>query len=235
MCTVTYVPIQNGFILTSSRDEKVYRATLLPKEYVVDYQTLIYPKDQLAEGTWISHSSNKRIACLLNGGFENHIKQNQYRKSRGLVLLESFNYYSIDSFISSIDLDQIEPFTLLLIDYNDECIFKELIWDGEIKHVKEIDSTLAKIWSSSTLYSKEDKNLRISWFENWLIKNRNVIDNNIFQFHNTKHHIISTNDIIVKREDDIQTVSISQIYISKKGSFFKYYNFLNEICTLDLQ
>ncbi len=120
MCTVTYVPIQNGFLLTSSRDEKVYRATLLPKEYSLADQKLIYPKDEVADGTWISHSSNKRIACLLNGGFENHIKQKKYRKSRGLILLESFDYITIDSFITSINLEQIEPFTMLLIDYKDE-------------------------------------------------------------------------------------------------------------------
>ncbi len=235
MCTVTFVPIKNGFILTSSRDEKVYRATKLPKEYVVDKQTLIYPKDLLAEGTWISHSSNKQIACILNGAFENHIKHKKYRKSRGLILLDSFHYTTIDSFITSINLEDIEPFTLLLIDYNEEILFKELVWDGVKKYVKVLDPNIAKIWSSSTLYSAEDKVLRNGWFENWLINYRNVEDWNIFQFHNTKHHTKSKNDIIVKREDDIQTVSISQIYISKEVSFFKYYNFLNEICTQDLQ
>lgn len=235
MCTVTFVPIKNGFILTSSRDEKVYRATKLPKKYIIDNQILIYPKDLLAEGTWISHSSNKRIACLLNGGFENHIKQTKYKKSRGLVLLESFNYYTIDSFISTIDLDHIEPFTLLLIDYFEEIQFKELVWDGTKKHVKVLDPSIAKIWSSSTLYSAEDKVLRNGWFENWLVNYRNVEDWNIYQFHIKKHHKNSSNDILLKRDDDIQTVSISQICISETSSFFKYYNFLNEICIQDLQ
>ena len=52
MCTVTYLPQENdGFILTSNRDESPMRKTIPPKKYVENGVELIYPKDQLAGGT----------------------------------------------------------------------------------------------------------------------------------------------------------------------------------------
>ena len=70
MCTVTYVRVKGGFILTSSRDEKVYRETVRPKSYALSSQILTYPEDAIAQGTWIAHSDAKRIACILNGAFD---------------------------------------------------------------------------------------------------------------------------------------------------------------------
>ena len=54
MCTVTYLPLENdGFILTSNRDESPMRKTIPPKKYLENGVELAYPKDQLAGGTWI--------------------------------------------------------------------------------------------------------------------------------------------------------------------------------------
>ncbi len=53
MCTVTFVPTQNGYILTSSRDEQKARSTIFPKKYSIANKTLIFPKDELSGGTWI--------------------------------------------------------------------------------------------------------------------------------------------------------------------------------------
>jgi hypothetical protein len=53
MCTVSFVPTQNGFILMSNRDEKTYRITIAPKVYVNHDVKLLYPKDEIAGGTWI--------------------------------------------------------------------------------------------------------------------------------------------------------------------------------------
>ena len=104
MCTVTYIPKPDGFLLTSSRDEKINRTTLPPRSYTHNHQELIYPKDTKGLGSWIAISHKKRIACLLNGAFENHAKKETYTKSRGLILTESFNYLMIDDFINDIDL-----------------------------------------------------------------------------------------------------------------------------------
>src|SRR5690606_27855602 len=73
MCTLTFIPKGNfDFIITSNRDEASFRKTLPPKTYVVDGEKLVYPKDEVAGGTWIGVSSRNRLVCLLNGGFIAH-------------------------------------------------------------------------------------------------------------------------------------------------------------------
>ena len=57
MCTVTFLPLKNdGFILTSNRDEQPNRITHPPLTVVEDETTLLFPKDEIAGGTWIGTS-----------------------------------------------------------------------------------------------------------------------------------------------------------------------------------
>lgn len=93
MCTVIYIPLNDGFVLTSSRDEKVHRPTLKPKAYLHKNNILVYPKDEIANVTWIAASNKNRIACLLNGAYQNHERKDYYSKSRGQVLIDCFEYY----------------------------------------------------------------------------------------------------------------------------------------------
>jgi len=231
MCTVSYLPLEQGFILTSSRDEKSFRTTLKPQAYSEQNSILVYPKDVIAGGTWIAANNKKQIACLLNGGFQNHVKQNTYSKSRGRVLLDSFNFPSHDEFISEIDLDNVEPFTLLLIDYGLNLEFNQMVWDGERKHIDKINLHLPCIWSSSTLYSDTERELRNSWFKDWLNQNREYKDSRILEFHSTNHTDIDRVNILMKRENELQTLSISQFRIIGENETFMYHDLIDKSLT----
>jgi len=78
MCTVTYIKTATGFLLTSTRDEQAVRPTLAPKKYSVNGIDLVYPKDELAGGTWIAANNSGRYACLLNGAYKKHLRQANY-------------------------------------------------------------------------------------------------------------------------------------------------------------
>ena len=77
MCTVSYIPLgQNkDFILTSNRDEKVFRPAIAPAIHKTGDIHICYPKDSKAGGSWIAMNNRGRICCLLNGAFEAHLKQ----------------------------------------------------------------------------------------------------------------------------------------------------------------
>lgn len=231
MCTVTYIPTNEGFVLTSSRDEKKQRLTFSPKAYIHDGKTLIYPKDEIAGGTWIASNTNSRIACLLNGAFEKHEPKKSYRKSRGLILLESFTYDRIADFITKINLLDIEPFTLLLIDLIPTFNFTEIRWDGIKKHVTHIQKHESKIWSSATLYDKNIRSEREKWFREWIVFYQTSHDKNIFTFHNQKHSDSIGNDIIMARENGLQTVSVTQIKYTDNNLLFSYTDLINNINT----
>lgn len=228
MCTVTYIPLKEGFVLTSSRDEKVHRPTLKPKVYNHNDTLLVYAKDKIASGTWIAASNKNKIACLLNGAFQNHVKKAYYTKSRGQVLIDCFEYNSFEEALENMDLAGVEPFTLLLIDYSDEIVFYQLVWDGVRKHIQSKPNDVTQIWSSATLYSPQDRAIRNIWFDNWIENHKDKIDFDILNFHTTKHSDIESNEIIMKRENDLQTVSVTQIIVNAQYESFFYHDMVDE-------
>lgn len=234
MCTVSYIPHSKGFILTSSRDEKVRRLTDLPKVYPQKNCKLLYPKDSIANGTWIAVSDSKRYACLLNGAFDKHESKGNYQKSRGQILLEAFNYSNFLDFIEAINLQGIEPFTLLLIDASENIMFHELRWDEEQKYVKEINPTLPQIWSSSTLYEKEIKEKRELLFYDWITRFRDEEYINILNFHIVKHDLKEEDNILMNRSEEMKTVSVSQLLVLEEIEKFTYHDLLANIQTTHL-
>ena len=75
-------------MLISNRDEAVSRKTIPPKLYEENEVSLVYPKDEVAGGTWIGSSSKNRLLCLLNGAFVKHDRKSSYKKSRGIIVKE---------------------------------------------------------------------------------------------------------------------------------------------------
>lgn len=210
MCTVTYLPQSaNGFILTSNRDEDVLREIALPiSKYKINKVDVYYPKDPKAGGTWIATSSNGFTVCLYNGAFKKHVSKGNYRKSRGLVLLDFFNYKNQYEFIEQYDFTNIEPFSLVIVKHqNIKVGLFELKWDGEKTYLLNHDSSLPHIWSSVTLYSDEVIKQRESWFNDWVRKNENFTKENILMFHHFGGSGDKENDLLMSRPNK-KTVSI---------------------------
>lgn len=161
MCTVTYVPLNTSdFILTSSRDVPFSREKAwYPKKFKEEGVDLFYPKDGRADGTWIGTSSKNRLICLLNGGFEYHTSRANYRKSRGLIVKELLKADNIYEGLDTIDLTDVEQFTLAIVDWNSSLALIQFVWDGEKKHLEKLPHE-PRIWSSSTLYDISVKQLR---------------------------------------------------------------------------
>ena len=136
MCTVSFVNSQEGVIITSNRDENVIRpSAVAPKNYGLNGKNLIYPKDPKAGGTWFVIDENRTVLVLLNGGKTKHIPELFYRKSRGLIALDIISSTSPKDFWDQINLEDIEPFTLIL--YQDGELY-ELIWDGFLKSKNQL-------------------------------------------------------------------------------------------------
>ena len=213
MCTLTIYPKpQNeGVILTFSRDETPNRSSIVIKQD--EEKGLVYPQDALHGGTWLAFQPKKnRFACLLNGAFELHKRQLPYRKSRGLVVLESFDYEEMPLFCIKYDFEGIEPFTMIL---GEKDILIELRWDGEERHIKILDKTTPHIRSSCTLYNKEIRELREKWFSDFQKKLKSETlyptSEDLLNFHQTPNALMPENALLMQRSSGVQTVSISQL------------------------
>jgi len=221
MCTVTYLPLnKEDFILTSNRDVSFAREKALPpKIYMEDGIELFYPKDGKAGGTWIGSSSMNRLICLLNGGFENHITADWYAKSRGEIVKELLKSNTIHEGLQEVDLQHIEPFTLVIVDWNSTLKVFEFVWDGKQKHLKNLPNK-PQIWSSSTLYTEEMKKMRKDWFENWKMENE-INSESILRFHREAGIGDPRVDVLMHRKN-VGTVSITQVSSNSKNVKMDY-------------
>ncbi|MDT0684932.1 NRDE family protein [Autumnicola psychrophila] len=214
MCTVTLVAnpeITSGFILTSNRDEVVKRETLAPDWEIYEDVKLFFPKDAVAGGTWIGLSERKRSVCLINGGFRTHIRKESYRKSRGVVVKDFLAAEDVESTIKNNNFEGIEPFTMIITDWNEKLKFLEFVWDGNHKHFRDLPLT-AHIWSSSPLYSEEMKALRQQWFSK-IQDNGDLSAEKLLKWHHTAGIGDKNVDLIMDR-GFLKTQSITQVEIA---------------------
>lgn len=210
MCTVTFLPqSDDGFVLTSNRDVGYQRErALYPNAYEEEGVSLYYPKDGKAGGTWIGTSRDNRLICLLNGGFENHKIASSYPKSRGIIVKELLIVEDFEDACLRIDLEGIEPFTLVVVDWKEERKLFEFVWDSRERHLRALEWQ-PKIWSSSTLYTDQMKELRKDWFREWFI-GKSRTSENILDFHKHGGVGFPEVDVFMKREK-VGTVSITQV------------------------
>lgn len=229
MCTVTIVPIgKNDFVLTSNRDEAPHRVSIAPEVYTINNTKLLFPKDQLSGGTWIGVSEKNRMVCVLNGGFVKHKREINYRLSRGVVAKDFLIADFIKPTINTYNLSNIEPFTMVIVDWNSALKLYELVWDGTSKHFSELPLE-PRIWSSSTLYSFEMKKERYEWFENFK-SSQNLVANTLLEFHKTAGGNNLDFGVVMDR-GFVKTTSITQIQKSEDKLDMVYENLQTQVIT----
>jgi len=224
MCTVSFVNNKGVAIITSNRDEKVIRPNAVaPRSYSHNRKKIIYPKDSKAGGTWFAMDEKGTVLVLLNGGITKHIPVLPYRKSRGLIVLDIIEDDSPKDFWKRIDLNNIEPFTLVL--YQERFLY-ELVWDGCSKRTTKLDETQNHIWSSVTLYSVEIRKERSCWFFDFLKNKKEISALDMLYFHKNTHSDDKQNGLIINREDIMKTLSVTQVVTEQNKGAMKYYDLI---------
>lgn len=210
MCTVTFIPQKVGFLLTSNRDEIPTRNA----EQIIEEGPFVYPKDEGRGGTWFFVKKGAYVRCLLNGAFEKHKHTPPYAKSRGIMMLESQDYETLWEFKNNYHFEGIEPFTLVEISVNAHGITPmEIRWDGKHLFFEEFSPNERKIWSSSTLYTKEIQLLREEWMHERLPDGA-LSREDLFAFHTSSFTQDPSINILMRRENGPRTISITQFQSS---------------------
>ena len=204
------MPLENGFLFTSNRDEKIYRRTNEPRVYIENEVKLLYPKDEKAGGTWIVAKDDGTCIVLLNGAFTNHHRSDDYRKSRGVVLKEIITAKDPNFCFAEMNLKQVEPFTLIIFQKNQ---LTEVKWDGIQKYFVPKLIEQPHFWSSATLYSQSQQDIRNQWFKDFCATKLILSVNNILSFHSHSHSENTEYGLVIKRKDKTQTVSITQLVL----------------------
>jgi hypothetical protein len=226
VCTVSLIPNKNGFYLTHNRDEKKVRPiAAAPQTNIWFGKNILAPIDTLAFGTWIALAPNTTAMCLLNGAFDKHDWKGPYTKSRGLIIPEYFEYCNIQIYIDKQDWQMFEPFTLIGIEkLNDGYLPFELVWDATDIYYKELNTNKAHLYSSSTLYTKEEKLKREIWFAKFL-ENEVLSSESIQQFHQFKPELNTDEGFIINRPNGRHTVSLTHINCTNEQATLNYIDF----------
>jgi len=224
MCTVSFVNSEGRIFITSNRDENIIRPSAIPpKNYTVKGKNVIFPKDPKAGGTWYIVDEEGTVLVLLNGAEENHERKSSYRKSRGLIVLELMSENSPKDFWEQIDLENIEPFTLVLFQNNQ--LF-QLRWNGTNKEKLVLDPNKKHIWSSSTLYSVSVRKERADLFYAFLENKGLLSETDMYQFHRYADQENTENGLVINRNGETKTLSITQSIIEKNKVAILHYDLI---------
>ena len=224
MCTVLFMPKDNSICFASLRDENPLRPKAIePRKDISSTIQFLAPRDSLAGGTWMGVNEFNNIIILLNGGFENHTKKNNYKKSRGLIVIDLLKTELPVIDWNLMDMTDIEPFTLVV--WSDNNLF-QLVWDGQQKNKSLLDATIPHIWSSSTLYSQSAKEYRKQLFENWVASHPVISQTNVLTFF--KSYMDNDNGFIMERSKTLKTLSYSFLEVqNNEQANFAYHDFLS--------
>ena len=215
MCILSYVPTNDGFVLTFNRDEVYNRQTKAPECYTIDNQQLVFPKDIKYGGSWIGVNVTKSVVgCMLNAkGKPPKIPS----KSRGNIFIDQLKQGRAN--LKEKGLLGIAPFTLLCF-----CVQTQVVtqyhWNGlELKRQNHpVCSPF--ILCSSSLYNESTIGKLKAEFKNQ-IASKSEVETSTSSFHK-KYLFHKNHPIYLKKNSDIQTVSITTILKNKSGFTLTY-------------
>jgi uncharacterized protein with NRDE domain len=220
--------------LASLRDENPKRQVAkAPTIQESSVSRILAPIDAQSGGTWVGVTQSQHAIILLNGGFTNHEKKTNYERSRGLIVLEMLHAEYPMKEWEKIRTERIEPFTLIV--WSNHKLF-QLIWDGTTKHKTELDSTVPYLWSSSTLYNTNIKQIRNAIFHEWIKKEPEISASSILEFF--RSFTDKENGFIMNRHEYLKTLSYTCIEIKPShAANMQYHDLLNQLnysASLDL-
>ncbi|MCR9264931.1 MAG: NRDE family protein [Flavobacteriaceae bacterium] len=222
MCTVSFISKKGKYFMTSNRDEHVSRPLAFePREETIGSVKVLFPKDPKAGGTWFALNELGHVGVLLNGAFVRHQSQGPYAKSRGLIVLDVMASMEPELQLQKMDLHQIEPFTLVLLNGT----LLEFRWDGSQKYFRPLDTSKNHIWSSATLYSDEVIARRAKMFDDFLKKQDHIEASDVVDFHSNNHEDFE-NGFIIDRETGLKTFSVTQAVIDQEGMLLRHFDLI---------
>jgi hypothetical protein len=117
MCSVSFLPREDGFVLAMNRDERLSRQSALPPEVIKrDGLAMLYPRE-LSGGTWIGINSAGMAFSLVNW-YSQPDCGDSHPVSRGEVvrtLLSARNCADAASLLPRLPLRRMNPFRLMVV------------------------------------------------------------------------------------------------------------------------
>ena len=132
MCTLTFVPTENGYLAGMNRDEKHIRPDALPPErFDFPSTTAVFPREN-SGGTWIGSNGHGNLLALLNWNDVVSPYRGATLRSRGMLipgLIGGEDLADTHARYTQLDLTGFLPFRLIGA-FLGESQIREWRWDG---------------------------------------------------------------------------------------------------------
>ena len=132
MCTLTFVPTEDGYVAGMNRDEKLTRARAIPpKRFDFSGGTALFPPEN-SGGTWIGCNNHGNLLALLNWNDVTPPFGGAAIRSRGVLIPEltgGRDLADTHARFVRLDLDGVSPFRLIGA-FLRESLIVEWSWDG---------------------------------------------------------------------------------------------------------
>jgi hypothetical protein len=116
MCTLTFVPTDEGYVAGMNRDERLTRPVAIPPQVLeLDGATAIYPRE-VSGGTWIGCNNHGNLLALLNWNDVTPPVDVAQLRTRGLLipkLIVARDLTQTRALYARLNLHNISPFRLI--------------------------------------------------------------------------------------------------------------------------
>lgn len=152
MCTLSWKPLNNGYVLFFNRDESRDRAVARgPSLQQNDGVEFLSPTDGARGGTWLLVNAHGISVALLNNyaSTQSVKKVNPGLSSRGMLPLECSDCVSVAEAITRIEtmpLEHYPPFHLLVAGADEASV---LTWNGDACFSETLDASGAMLTTSA--------------------------------------------------------------------------------------
>ena len=222
MCTVSWLPTQDGYELFFNRDELRTRQPAQPAAlHTLNGVRYLAPTDGDKGGTWLGINEYGVTVGLLNR-YADPIDRTREYDSRGWLVRDALVCVSpleVAQFLASQDLTRFPPFTLVTLARFAEPTICH--WSGQTLWL-EPDAAAALPLSSSSFLPAEVTRARQQYFRQ-LMPNGTPDAATLRVFHHSHEPARGAYSVCMHR-DDAQTVSFSHIKVTAESVEFAYHD-----------
>jgi hypothetical protein len=152
MCTLTFVPTEDGYVAGMNRDEKLTRPRALPpKRFDFPGASAVFPRES-SGGTWIGCNSHGNLFALLNWNDVGARFEGKNQRSRGVLipeLISGGDLADTQARYAQLDLHRVLPFRLVGA-FPGQSVIVEWRWDGMRRQESEF-AWRKRHWFSSSV------------------------------------------------------------------------------------